>query len=231
MVIVDKSPSSLPFTPTSSLWVTSVSSSDFNVLLAQSMFVIVPASIPQSTPVGIGTLAKVRMARKIPIATKDTGTENMITEGYDGFFVENPSAESEKEHRNYERIYTRLLNETYRREIEENIDTMLNTYEVAGAAAMVKFGKCVASAAIHNTTEWTLHRFHDCQECPRHLCNTWVVEDQGVGKTGAYRSIGPELGETKCDILNNAATDQVVKNPTSGELFAAVACASRNLTQ
>lgn len=200
---------------------------EFNVVLTQADYVIIPADLPRTIPVGIGTIARTKMARKITIAVNNTGIDKVITHGVDGFLIPDPSAKHEAKYESYQKIFTELQDETKRRKIEEQIDVMAQSDEVAGLQ-MVNIAKCIATHSIESNTEdmtmFVLHHVNNCHACGQtDWCDYWQVSDKNVGVKGRYGSVGSNL-EDSCDAVMSAAIVQIVKNPSNGKLYVATAC-------
>jgi len=199
---------------------------DFNVLLRYALFVVVPAALPQSTPVGIGTIAKVKMAGKITVATNNTGVDNMILHGFDGFFVNDPSAEYEKHHREYEQIFRKLLDLKYRSDLEKNVFAKQNMVESA-ASELVKVAHCTLDSVISNSSPWTLHLITDCAQCQhigRALCQEFTVESPHVAVSDEYATVGPTLSEIGCEVFQKSPMKQIVRNSKTKRVYAAIGC-------
>ena len=228
LIIADTRYKKLKIKETPHLKLVNVSHAEFNVLLTHASFVIVPSALPQTTPVGIGTLARTKMARKIPIAVNNTGTDTMITHGVDGYFVPDPSAEHEVKFGSYQKIFEELQDENRRREIEGNIQTMAHSDEVAGVQ-MVHIARCLGSYSSlnrRNSTMFELHHVNDCHACGRNdWCDFWLFSDPQVGVEGKYGNVGPTL-EDSCEKIKSAAIVQVVKNSISGKIYVAAACSA-----
>jgi hypothetical protein len=227
LIIADdhKSYQDLNLQETPHLKVVQVSHAEFNVLLTHADFVIIPSQLPQTTPVGIGTIARVKMANKIPIAVNNTGADTMITHGVDGFFVPDPSAEHEAIHGSYQKLFEELRDENRRREVETHIETMAHSEEVAGVQ-MVRIASCLGAYSMLNggSIMFELHHINDCQACGRKdWCDFWLFSDPLVGVEGNYGNVGPKL-EDSCDKVKSAAIVQVVRNSISGKMYVAAAC-------
>jgi len=208
------------------LKVVQLSHGEFNVLLTHADYVIVPASLPQPTPVGIGTIARVKMARKIPIGVNNTGIDMYITHGVDGYFVPDPTAEHEAKYGSYQKIFEELRDENRRREIEGKINILAESDEYAGQQ-MTRIGRCVATHAISSkegTIMYELHHVNNCHACGRtDWCDFWHVSNSKIGIKGKYGRVGAAL-EDSCEKVKNAAITQVVRNPRSGKMYVATAC-------
>lgn len=226
LVVADKNAEALrlQFARSPMLRFTSVSGPHFNALLAHALFVVVPAALPQPTPVGIGTLSRVRMARKIAVVTNNTGTNNMITHGFDGFLVPDPSNSSSAGVASYEAIFRLLASDKERVGLERNIDVERYTDEVAGAA-MAGIARCIAAEGL---SSWQLHHVTDCAQCRYSWCSedSWAVNSADVGVRGQYSDVGPDLASLGCERLAEAATIQVVRNSINARVYVARACVS-----
>ena len=222
LVIADSHPENVNFTVSSKLAVLKTSFAEFNVLLANSLCVVVPAALPQETPVGIGTIAKAQMARKVTIATNNTGADQMISHGYDGFFVPDPSASYEAKHGAYEAIFRQLQNEDLRRQVEQNVDPIRYTYKHAGQL-LARMGRGLVQATVNKTPLWTLHAVDRCQQCRIQFCDAWLVNDLDVGIRGPYASVSAtSASELGCDRLRQAAATQIVRNSGTGKIYIAI---------
>lgn len=226
LIIADTRYKKLKIKETPHLKLVKVSTGEFNVLLTHADFVIVPSELPQTRPVAIGTIAKTKMARKIPIAVNNTGTDTMITHGVDGFFVPDPSAEHEVKYGSYQKIFEELQDENRRREVEANIETMAHTDDVAGVQ-MANIATCLSAYSSldgRKRTMFELHHVDDCQACGRNdWCDFWFFSDPQVGVGGKYGNVGPTLTDS-CDKIQGAAIVQVVKNSVNGKIYVAAAC-------
>jgi len=230
--------------------VVSPSHPEFNVLLTHAEYVIIPARLPQVTPVGIGTIARVKMAGKIPIAVNNTGVDTMITHGVDGFLIPDPSAEHEAKFGSYQRVFEELKDESRRKQVEGKIAIMAHTDEVAGVQ-MARIATCLAKSTISSqggttTSMYELHHITNCHACGGGIttaveeettttnsssssswCDFWHVSDPMVGIQGTYGQVGPTL-EDSCEIVKKAAIVQVVRNPDNEKMYVATACPDLN---
>jgi hypothetical protein len=164
----------LKITESPHLKIVKLSRGEFSVLLTHALFVIVPSELPQTRPVAIGTIARTKMAGKVPIAVNNTGCDTMITHGVDGYFVPDPSAKHEAKYGSYQKIFEELQDENRLREIEKNIETMAHSDEVAGVQ-MVHIASCLGAYSSldrrkSSSTMFELHHVNDCNACGR---NDW----------------------------------------------------------
>lgn len=87
----------------------------FELLILHSLFVITPAIDNVHAPVGITVISKSFILGKVCISTVNSGVDDFIIDGVNGFLVKNqPEA--------YEKAIIYLLNDTNRKKMEANVD-------------------------------------------------------------------------------------------------------------
>lgn len=96
----------------------------FNVLIENSLFVVIPAKNNVASPVGITVIAKSFILGKVCISTINSDIDEFISDGYNGFIVENTKSA-------YEKAISFLLNDANRFKLEQNVDRIRYTNEGA----------------------------------------------------------------------------------------------------
>lgn len=86
--------------------------------ILNSLFVIIPLRLKSEVSHGITSAIETRYLKKIIISNKYCGLDYYIKDGYNGFLLENKE--------NYRNCILKLLDDTYRKEIQQNIDNENN---------------------------------------------------------------------------------------------------------